>query len=487
MTLRIVTQPLKERGTGNGVRKELKLELLLKSTRRVALILLLSSILFVPVSEAGLKENVFETVLPSGLKVILLENHKAPLVTFQVWYRVGSRNEAWGRTGLSHMLEHMMFKGTEKVGPEEFSRIIQENGGNDNAFTSRDYTAYFENISADRVQVSIDLESDRMQNLLLREQDFRTERMVVMEERRLRTEDNPQANLQEQVEATAFQIQPYHWPTIGWMEDIARFTLEDLKVYYKSYYNPVNAILVVVGDFKREELLPKIEKAFGSMAKGIAPNQERDIDPKQIGERRSFVKKEAQLPYIVMGYHVPNLREPDSYVLEVIATLLSAGKSSRLYQSLVREKRLVLSTDADHSLLSRDPSLFYLSAELLPGKEVTEVEKSLDQEVERLKKERVGTQEMEKAKNQIEASFVFGQDSLFYQAMLLAQHEIVLNWRAIDDYLPSIRKVSPEDIQRVAEKYLTPDNRTVGILIPLPPTEGKPMPAGPSIRERMVR
>jgi zinc protease len=453
----------------------------------VSLLLLIFFILFAPNSEAGLKENVFETVLPNGLKVILLENHKAPLVTFQVWYRVGSRNESWGKTGLSHMLEHMMFKGTERVGPEEFSRIIQENGGNDNAFTSYDYTAYFENLSSDRVQVSIDLESDRMQNLLLREQDFRTERMVVMEERRLRTDDNPQAVLAEQVMATAFELQSYHWPIIGWMEDIARFTLEDLRAYYKTYYNPINAILVVVGDFKKGELLPKIEKAFGSSPKGMAPSQEKDIDPPQIGERRVFVKKEAQLPSLVIGYHVPNLREQDSYVLEVIATLLSGGKSSRLYQSLVREKRLVLSVDADHSLTSRDPSLFTLSAELLPGKEVAEVEKAFDQEVEQLQKEPVGKQELEKARNQIEASFVFAQDSLFYQAMLLARHEIAISWKTIDDYLPSIRKVSPEDIQRVAKKYLTPDNRTVGILIPLPPKEGKSGPAGGPVKEQVVR
>ncbi|MGZ3536647.1 MAG: M16 family metallopeptidase [Thermodesulfobacteriota bacterium] len=455
--------------------------------RRTFPLLLLSFVLSVSISEAGLKENVFETVLTNGLKVILLENHKAPLVTFQVWYRVGSRNESWGKTGLSHMLEHMMFKGTEKVGPEEFSRVIQENGGNDNAFTSRDYTAYFENMSIDRVQIPIDLEADRMQHLLLREEDFRTERMVVMEERRLRTEDNPQSNLQEHVEAAAFLTSPYHWPTIGWTEDIERFTLDDLKAYYKTFYNPVNAILVVVGDFKKEELLPKIEKAFGSISKGSAPNQERDVDPKQVGERRVFVKKEAQLPYLVMGFHVPNLREPDSYALEVTASLLSAGKSSRLYQSLVREKRLVLSVDADHTLLSRDPSLFYLSAELLPGKEVTEVEKALDQEVERLKKELVGAHELEKAKNQLEASFIMGQDSLFYQAMLLAQHEIALTWGAIDDYIPSIRKVSPEDIQRVTKTYLMPDNRTVGILIPLPPKEGRLAPEGPPTKERMIR
>jgi len=440
-----------------------------------------------PLSVAGLKEQVFETVLPNGLKVILLENHKAPLVTFQVWYRVGSRNEAWGKTGLSHMLEHMMFKGSEKVGPEEFSRIIQENGGNDNAFTSHDYTAYFENLSADRVQVAIDLEADRMQNLMLREEDFRTERMVVMEERRLRTDDNPQAVLTEQIMATAFQTHPYHWPIIGWMEDIARFTLEDLKAYYKTYYNPVNAILVVVGDFKKEELLPKIEKTFGSYPKGVAPIQDRDKDPPQIGERRIFVKREAQLPFLVMGYHVPNLREPDSYVLEVIATILSGGKSSRLYQSLVREKRLVLSADADHSLISRDPSLFTLSADLLPGKEVSEVEKAFDQEIERLQREPVGEQELKKVKNQLEASFIFGQDSIFNQAMLLARHEIATSWKMIDDYIPSIRKVTPEDIQRVVKKYLIPDNRTVGILIPLPPKEGKPLSEGAPIKEKLVR
>jgi zinc protease len=289
------------------------------------------------------------------------------------------------------------------------------------------------------------------------------------------------------MEATAFLTSPYHWPTIGWKEDIEGFTLEDLKAHYRTYYNPVNTILIVVGDFKRQELLPKIEKAFGSIPKGIAPSQEKDVDPTQTGERRVFMKKEAQLPYIVMGYHVPNLREQDSYALEVIASLLSAGKSSRLYQSLVREKRLVLSVDADQSLLSRDPGLFYLSAELLPGKEVAEVEKALDQEVERLKKEFVGAHELEKAKNQIEASFIFGQDSLFYQGLLLAQHEIALTWRAIDNYLPSVRKVSPEEIQRVAKKYLIPDNRTVGILIPLPPKEGKPAPEGSPTKERMIR
>jgi len=435
----------------------------------------------------GLRDQVSEVVLPNGLKVLLLENHKAPVVSFQVWYRVGSRNEAWGKTGLSHLLEHMMFKGTNKFGPEEFSRIIQENGGNNNAFTSRDYTAYFENLRADRVDVAIELEADRMENLVLREEDFRTELMVVMEERRLRTEDNPQAYLFEQLMATAFQIQPYHWPIIGWMGDLGRLKLEDLKAYYRTYYNPVNAFLVVVGDFDRAELLRKIEKAFGPISKGVSPPQDVALEMDQVGERRIVVKKEAQLSSLVMGYHVPNLRDPDSYVLEVIATLLSGGKSSRLYQSLVRDKRLALSVDADHSLLSKDPGLFYISAEILPNKEISEVEKAIEQEIERLQNEKISSRELEKVKNQLEAAFVFGQDSMFNQARLLASFEIATSWRAIDDYLPAISRVTAEDIQRVAKRYLVPDNRTVGILLPLPPKVERPLSGGDGHPEGTLR
>ena len=450
-------------------------------------LIMLFSLLCVSHGEAGLREQVFETVLSNGLKIIFLENHKAPLVTFQVWYRVGSRNEPWGKTGISHVIEHMMFKGTETYGPEAFSRIIQENGGNDNAFTSRDYTTYFENLSSDRVQVAIDLESDRMQNLILREEDFRTERMVVMEERRLRTEDNPGAVLYEQFEATAYQIQPYHWPIIGWMQDLARLTLDDLKAHYRTYYNPVNAFVVVVGDFKKEELLPRIEEAFGSYPKGIPPNQEVSLESPQLGERRITLRKEAQLPALLIGYHVPNWREPDSYVLDVIATLLAGGKSSRLYESLVRNQRLVLSADADYSLFSRDPSLFYLSADPLPGKETADVEKALDQEVEKLQKEKVNGRELEKVKNQLEASFIYRQDSLFSQAMLLGRCEIAQGWRLADEYLPSIRKVTAEDIQRVARQYLVPENRTVGTLIPLPSKEGKSMPGGTPPKGDIIR
>jgi zinc protease len=271
------------------------------------------------------------------------------------------------------------------------------------------------------------------------------------------------------------------------MSDIRRLTLKDLEHYYRTYYNPVNAFLVVVGDVEKEELLPEIEKAFGAIPRGVPPDQDKSVDPPQLGERRIVVKKEAQLPFLLMGYHVPNLREPDSYVLEVIATLLSNGKSSRFYRDLVRERELVLSAEAEHSLLSRDSGLFLISAEPLPGKDVAQVEKALEQELERLRREPVPASELEKVKNLIEASFLTAQDSLFFQAMLLAQFEIASTWRAVDDYLPSVRKVTPEDIQRVANQYLITDRRTAGVLTPLPPTKETRTAPGFSIKSKTVR
>ncbi len=436
---------------------------------------------------APVASQVSEVVLPNGLKVILLENHKAPLITFQVWYRVGSRNEQWGKTGLSHVLEHMMFNGTERTPGDVFSRIIEENGGNENAFTSNDFTAYFENMSADRIQVPIPLEADRMQGLLIREADFKNDRSVVMEERRLRTDDHPKSVLLEQLAATAFQVQPYHWPVIGWMEDLARMTADDLRSYYKTYYVPVNAFVVVVGDFEKEKVLALIQKAFGPIPAGVPPAQIAYKEAPQMGERRIIVKREAELPVVVKAYYVPNLTNPDSYVLEVIAALLSAGESSRLNRSIVREKQLALSADADNPLTSKDPNLFSLSADVVPGKSVQEVETALQAEIDRLQTEPVGARELEKAKNQMEAAFTYGQDSLFGQGMLLATYEIASSWRDVDRYVPAIRAVSADDIQRVARKYLVPDNCTTGTLVPLPSAEKKPVAPGGPARERIIQ
>lgn len=441
-----------------------------------ALIIAAGFLAAVPHPSSALTEGVSETRLSNGMKVILLEDHKVPVITFQVWYRVGSRNEEWGKTGLTHLIEHLMFKGTEKISAGEFIRTIQENGGNYNAFTSQDFTAYFENIRADRVQVPLQLESDRMKNLIIKDREFQTERMVVIEERRLRLDDNPQAFLLEQVSATAFQTQPYHWPVIGWPSDLERLTPEDAREYYQEYYKPINAFIVVVGDFKRETLLLEIEKAFGSIPQGKAPEVYHYDDPPQLGERRLIVQKSAQLPSIMMAYHVPNLQHPDSYILDVIATTLAGGKSSRFNERLVRKEALVLSVDAQNSLVSFDPNLFYISAELLPGRDVREVERVVDEELERLRREPVGERELTKAKNQLEAAFVFGQDSVFSQGMMLAMYEITDSWRRVEDYIPSIRKVTAEDIRRVANQYLIPANRTVGILLPVASQDGRAVP-----------
>ncbi len=436
---------------------------------------------------AALSDTVSEATLSNGLKVILAENHKVPLVTFQVWYRVGSRNEVFGKTGLSHMLEHMMFKGTEKTGAEEFSRIIAQNGGNDNAFTSHDYTAYFENMSSDRIAIPIALESDRMHNLVLREQDFKPERSVVMEERRMRTDDNPKAVLGEQLHAAAFVLQPYHWPVIGWMQDIVRYTLDDLKAHYKTYYVPANAFIVIAGDFKKEKVLPLLEGAFGPIKPGIAPDQKKDIEEPQAGERRIIVRKEAQLASVVKAFHVPNVKDPDSYALEVAAALLSAGESSRLQRSLVREKHLALSVSADNDIVSKDPSLFSVSADVLPGVDIDMVEKALTSEIELLQKGIVDERELQKAKNQLEAGFTFEQDSLFAQGMLLASYEIVSSWRDLDRYVPNIRAVTAKDVQRVARKYLVPDNCVSARLIPIPSAEQKPVPPGSPMKGQIER
>jgi zinc protease len=411
--------------------------------------------------------RVTEKMLPNGLKVLLKEEHKAPVVTFQVWYKVGSRNEKLGTTGMSHLLEHMMFKGTKKHGPKTFSQTVQRNGGNDNAFTAKDYTAYFETFAADRIAISLDLESDRMQNLLIAPNEFEPERKVVMEERRMRTDDDPTATMVEEMTAAAFIAHPYEWPVIGWMADIGNITRDDLYNHYRMYYAPNNATIVVVGDFNTGKLYSQIEKYFGRIPRGPAAPRVAAIEPKQLGERRIIVKKQAELPAVFAGYHTPDIKHPDSYALEVLQGILSSGKSSRLYKSLVYDKQLALYAGGDYDDISNDPNLFYVYAGVMPGKSTGEVEQALYAEIEKLKTAPVTDEELQKAKNQIEASFIMGQDSIFYQAMLLGQFETVANWNLLEKYVDNIRAVTKEDVQRVARQYFPEDNRTVGILIPM--------------------
>jgi zinc protease len=411
--------------------------------------------------------NVTEKILPNGLKVLLMEEHKAPVVTFQIWYKVGSRNECLGKTGLSHMLEHMMFKGTKKHGPKTFSQTVQRNGGNDNAFTSHDYTAYFESFAADRIGISLDLESDRMQDLLIDPKEFASERDVVKEERRMRYEDDPVNTLEEQMMTVAFSAHPYQWPVIGWMADISNFTRDDLYRHYRTYYVPNNATIVAVGDFDTKTLLAGIEKSFGSIPRGTDVPKVDAVEPKHLGERRVIVHKEAELPAVFAGFNAPTLKHADSYSLDVLQGILSSGKSSRLYRSLVYEKQIALYAGGDYDNISTDPNLFYVYAGVMPGKTPEEVEAALLAEIDRFKAEPVTDDELLKAKNQIESTFIMGRDSNFNQAMQIGQFESVASWKLLETYVDKIRAVTKEDIMRVAKEYFSGDNRTVGILLPV--------------------
>ncbi len=428
---------------------------------------LLVLLLFLPVSRASAFSDVREYLLDNGLKVLIAEDHKAPVATFQVWYRVGARNEPAGKTGISHLLEHMMFKGTPRHGSKVFSRLVQKNGGFDNAYTTKDHTTYFQVLASDRIDLSIELESDRMENLLLAPEDVRDERSVVMEERRMRYEDDPQNSLYEEVVATAFKVHPYHHPVIGWMSDLASIEREDLVQYYRRYYSPDNAVIVVAGDVEADELIGRIRDAFGKIPRGGPKPLPRSIEPPQRGEKRVVLRKEAELPYILIAYHVPSFPHDDGAALDVLGAILS-GKSGRLYRHLVRDKRVALNAFASYDGLTMDPFLFFLGGTAPPGKEIEALERALYAEIETLKEDPPPERELQKAKNQIEAAFIMGQDSISFQADLIGMFEMAGDWRLKDRYLEAVRGVTAEDVRRVAKRYFTEENRTVGILAPVP-------------------
>ncbi len=440
-------------------------------SRRVAVLLALALLLGLAASaRAGtLTDRVFETTLGNGLKVLILEEPKAPVVTVQVWYKVGSRNEVTNKTGLAHMLEHMMFKGTPKVSGKEFESLVSRNGGVNNAETQRDVSGYYEDFAADRVGLGLELEADRMAHLLIDEKEFLSERRVVAEERRLRIDDQPSNVLGEVMRRVAFVGHPYGRPTIGWPSDILGWTREDLVRFYRTYYAPNNATLVVAGDVKRDVVLPKIQALFGSIPRQPDPPKVITQELPQVGERRVYVRKEAELPLLFVVHHVPNLTDPDSFPLQVLAYVLGGGESARFHQKVVYEKQLASYAGADYNPVYVDPFLFGFSAGPLPGKTAEEAELALIAEVERVQREPVTERELQKAKNQIESEFLFAQDSVGRLANLLGKYESVASWKLLDSFLDGARKVTAADVQRVAQKYLVRDNRTVAILIPMKP------------------
>src|SRR6266542_3379051 len=428
---------------------------------------LLVSLFFLPLSiQLAESAQVQEVFLDNCIKILLLKDHKSPEVTFQVWYRVGGRNEKDGKSGHAHFLEHMMFKGTPTTKPEEYSRIIAKHGGRSNAFTSSDVTVYFATMSREKIAIEIELEADRMANALLGETYFEAEKKVIQEERRLRTEDNPAAALSEVTSAVAYTIHPYRRPVVGWMEDIQNLTRQDLVDFYKLYYAPNNAYLIVVGDFSSGEILTRIKTAFGKIPRGGEPLKVRAEEPEQHGERRVVLKKEAELPFHLLFYRAPNLKSPDSFALDVVSVVLAGGRSSRLYHELVYQKRLVREVDADYSSVSIDPMGFWITAQLLPGIEPANVEREIDRQLDKVKTDLITERELQKAKNQIEAAFIFAQDSIFGQAMKIGYYEAAGGWRQMENYLDGVRKVTREDIRRVAKQHLDRDRRTAGTLIP---------------------
>jgi zinc protease len=429
--------------------------------------------LYLPAFTGYAQSAVAEKMLSNGLKVLVKEDHRSPVVVSQVWYKVGSSYEPGGITGISHMLEHMMFKGTDKHPAGEFSRIIAENGGDENAFTGHDYTAYFQTMAASKLAVSLELEADRMRHLHLLADELKKELEVVTEERRMRTEDNPQAKMSEHFMAMAFASSPYKHPIIGWPSDIANYQVGDLQAWYQRWYAPNNATLVVVGDVQTAAVLALAEQYFG----GLQPSELKPLKPQpeigQLGVRKMTVKVPAKLPSVALGYKVPSLKtaenEWEAYALEVLAGVLDGGSSARLSKELIRGKQLAVSAGAGYNLSSRLGDLFELEATPAEGKTVWELELELKKQVTRLQQELISKDELQRIKAQVLASAVYERDSNFYQAMQLGMLETVgLGWQKADEYVNKINHVTAEQVREVARKYLLEDHLNIAYLDPQP-------------------
>lgn len=455
-----------------------------------------SWLLTVSLSLAALLPNAFaaapvhEFTLANGLKVLVREDHRAPVVVSQIWYKIGSSYEPSGLTGISHLLEHLMFKGTPEVPGGEFSRLIAANGGDENAFTSRDYTAYFQTLEKDRLELSFRLEADRMRHLLLKPEEVTKEIQVVAEERRLRTEDQPEALTQERFQAAAYLISPYRQPVIGWMQDLQAIQPEDLRRWYQQWYAPNNATLVVVGDVQPARVRELAEKHFGPLAASELSPPRLDQEVPQLGERRIVVKTPAEAPYVMLGYKVPTLKtaaeEWEPYALDVLDGVLDGGSSGRISRHLVRGAQVAASAGTGYSLTSRLEELFLLAGNPAPGRSSAELEQALRAEVARVREELVSPEELARVTAQVAAGDVYQQDSLFYQAMRLGMLETVgLGWNRLEDYVQRIQAVTPEQVQAVARKYLSDDRLTVAILEPLP-LDGR-RPASPTAAGSMIR
>lgn len=415
-----------------------------------------------------------EFKLDNGMRIIVQEDHRSPVVVSQVWYRAGSIDEVNGKTGVAHVLEHMMFKGTKTIKPGQFSRIIAAAGGRENAFTGRDYTAYYQQLEKSQLPLSIKMEADRMSNLVLTKEEFSKEIQVVMEERRWRTEDQAQSQVYEQFNATVYRAHPYGRPIVGWMNDLENMTDADAREWYRTWYAPNNALLVVVGDVNPQEVFKLAKKHFGPLKTATLPPRKPQAEPEQKGERRIIVKAQAELPYVLMGFRAPALidteKDWEPYALELLAGVLDGNASARLNQQLVRESQVAVEVGAGYSMLSRGrQSLFMLEGTPSQGKTAAELETALLEQVDKIKTAGVTAQELQRVKAQVIAAEVYKRDSMFYQAMQIGQLETMgYSWKLLDVYQSRLEAITPQQVQEVARKYLVKDVMTVATLDPQP-------------------
>jgi zinc protease len=412
--------------------------------------------------------------LKNGMRVLVQSDHSIPNVALYIFYRIGSRNERPGTTGLSHFFEHMMFNGAKKYGPGELDKVMESNGGSNNAYTTRDTTVYQDWFPRSALPLIFDIESDRIRDLNFDPQKIQSERGVVASERRLRTENNNRGLLSEQLWATAYVAHTYHWPVVGWMSDIEHWTMEDLKHHYEMGYSPSNATMVVVGDVTAEEIFQLCEKYIELIPSHAPPPPVTTVEPEQLGERRLVVHKPAELPLLLIGYHIPQTNNPDFYALNILRTVLYEGESSRMYQRLVDKDQLALFVNF-FSPSAFDPSLEQIIAQPKQGVDPVACEKAVYEELERLKNSAITDQELEKAKNIRLVEFYNQMRTISGRANTIGTYEVFFgDYNKLFDATKNYAAVTKDDVQRVAKAYFAPNNRTVATLIPESAEKAKP-------------
>ena len=438
---------------------------------------------------AAAQADTTEFKLSNGMRVIVKEDHRAPTVAHQIWYRAGGMDEVSGTTGVAHMLEHMMFKGTPKVGPGEFSKQIAALGGRENAMTNRDFTLYYQQISKQYLPKMMELEADRMANLIIKKDEFDREMKVVTEERRLRTDDSARGTVYEQLLATVYTAAPYRHPVIGWPDDLVNMRVEDVQAWYKNWYVPDNALLVVTGDVTAAEVKALAERTYGKLKARPLPLRKNQLEPAQKGIKRIWVKAPAENPYVVMAYKVPRLhdveKDVDPYALEVLSAVLNGYDNARLTRDLVRKRRIADDVNVGYDSINRGESLMVLDGTPATGHTTEEIERALRDEIARIAREGVSPEELKRVKAQVVAAQIYKRDSVFGQGMEIGVAEIAgISWRQIDRMLDKIKAVTPEQVQAVAGKYFNDDNLTVATLLPQPidPNKAKAPAAADSLR-----